>query len=540
MDKKIKVVCISIFLILTLLAGRLGYLQLFKGEQLSEEAAIQQWAQIPEQANRGQITDRNFYSLTYGGERPLAVINPTLVEDGNGMYRLLKPFCTMTPKEFQQRLAGKGIFAIPLTEEPDCSQTPGLIFTQSSKRYNKDSAASHLLGYCNETKGIAGLEAAFDSILTDGGGMFAGTVTDATGTAISDFSSYENPEEERNLRLTLDATLQNILEEIGDKKILQGAIVLLDVQTSDLLAMASFPDFDQTKIEEYLSSPEGNLLNRALCTYDAGSVFKIIVAAAALEQGITIEEYTCEGAVSVGETQVTCYHNIPHGTLTFQEAFAKSCNCYFIELGKKLGSDAILDMAKHFGIGTPYHLFENSGEQTDTTGQKETYYEGDIANLSIGQGDVSLTPLRCAELSAIVASGGFKHKVNLVHSVSDGNHNTLKKLNSFRRERVISKETANQLQSMMLMTTLCGTAKGLSLEASGGAGCKTGTAQTGWSDGEETTKVHSWITGFFPAEHPRYALCVFVENGENISVSASEIFEECVTKITNNTISRKK
>ncbi len=539
MNRKAKIAGMVLLGVFSLLAVRIGYLQLVQGNELSEEAANQRWTEVLGQGNRGNITDRHFCSMTSAGEQWLAVITPTQVEDGNALYRQLHPFCSWTASEFQQKLAGKQIFTVPLTEEPDFSQTPGLEIAASNKRYDAESVAAHLLGYCNGAEGITGLEAAYDDILTKGSGISIGAVTDASGQTITDFSSHENPEQERNLRLTIDATFQNILEETGKKKIQHGAAVLLDVHTSDILAMASFPDFDQSNITPSVTSSDGNLLNRALCAYDAGSVFKIVVAAAALETNTELGWYTCNGSVTIGEKTVSCYNGIAHGELTLPEAFAKSCNCYFIELGRKIGADAILDMAEKFGIGSPYRLFENSGEQTDSAGERGNYFEGEIANLSIGQGKVMLTPLRVAEFSAIVASGGLRHRVNLVHSVTDGNQKTIQKISSFKQERILSKETAEFLQSMMVMTTLSGTAQSLSLDHLGGAGCKTGTAQTGWSDGE-TTKVHSWITGFFPAEHPKYALCIFVENGENENVSASEIFKKTVQQIVNKSLSYKK
>ncbi len=530
MNKKVTIAGIFLLGVFSLLAVRIEYLQLVQGNELSEEAANQRWTEVLEQGNRGNITDRHFCSMTSAGEQWLAVVTPDEVKDGNALFRQLHPFCSWTASDFQQKLAGKQIFTVPLTEEPDISQTPGLEIAASNKRYSAESIAAHLLGYCSGSEGVSGLEAAYDAVLTKGGGISAGAVTDASGQTITDFSSSENPEQERNLRLTIDTAFQNILEETG--KISRGAAVLLDVHTSDILAMASFPDFDQSNITASVTSSDGNMVNRALCAYDAGSIFKIVVAAAALENKTELGWYTCNGSVTIGETSVSCYNGIAHGELTLPEAFAKSCNCYFIELGRKLGADAILDMAEKFGVGSPYNLFENSGEQTDSAGERGNYFEGEIANLSIGQGKVMLTPLRAAEFSAIVASGGFRHRVNLVHSVTDGNQKTIQKISSFKQERILSKETAEFLQSMMVMTTLSGTAQSLSLDNFGGAGCKTGTAQTGWSDGE-TTKVHSWITGFFPAEHPKYALCVFVENGENEGVSASKIFEKTVKQMIN-------
>lgn len=532
MEGKIRWLRNGCLLGLVLLAVRLGYLQLVRGETLSEEAARQRWVEVMEQGNRGDITDRHFCSLTQAGEQWTAVVTPNQVEDGAALYRQLKPFCSWSAGEFLQKLSGGQIFTVPLQEEPDFSETKGLETAVTAKRYCKDSVAEHVLGYCSGAEGAAGLELAYDDVLADGGGLSAGVEADATGQKITEFSIQEEPEQERNVRLTLDASLQNIVEQTGKDMIHCGAAVLLEVSTSDVLAMASFPAFDPSDVTQAISSPDGAMVNRALCAYDAGSVFKIVMAAAALEEGVDLGWYRCNGSVEIGEsgTRVSCYNGIAHGEVSLPEAFCKSCNCYFIELGQRLGADRILDMAEKFGIGSAYDLFHSSGEQQDGAGERRAYYDGEIANMSIGQGQVMLTPLRGAELSAIVASGGIRHKVNLVDCITDGNQKVIRQIAEFQRQRVIKKETAQLLQSMMYMTTVSGTAKNMELDSLGGAGCKTGTAQTGWGEGEDN-KVHSWITGFFPAQNPRYALCVFVENGENEGVSASRVFERIAKQI---------
>lgn len=530
MERKVRWLRNGCLVLLALLAVRLGYLQLVRGEDLSEEAARQRWVEVLEQSARGEITDRHFCSLTQAGEQWIAVVSPDQVQDGAALYRQLQPFCNWTAGEFLQKLSGERIFSVSLQEEPDFSQTAGLEVAATNQRYGPGSVAEHVLGYCSGSEGAAGLEAAYNEVLAEGGGISAGAVTNAAGQTISEFSMQEKPEKERSLRLTLDASFQNIIEQTGRDMIRCGAAVLLDVHSSDVLAMASFPNFDPSNVAEAVSSEDGAMVNRALCAYDAGSIFKIVVAAAALEEGLDPGWYNCTGSVTIGDSKVSCYNGIAHGQLSLPEAFGKSCNCYFIQLGRELGADKILDMADKFGIGTQYDLFENSGEQQDSAGERKQYYDGEIANLSIGQGQVMLTPLRGAELAAVVASGGMRHKVNLVDCITDGNQKILQQISSFQRERVLSKETAQTLQSMMYLTTASGTAKSMDLDSLGGAGCKTGTAQTGWGEGEDN-KVHSWITGFFPAQNPRYALCVFVENGENEGVSASKVFERIAKQI---------
>lgn len=530
MNKRIKLFFTVSLLLVGALTARTGYLQLAKGQELSEQAAAQRFAQVLETENRGDITDRHFCALTHAGETPVAIVTPDLTEDGATLYRALQPYCSLSAEDFLQKLAAGRMFSVPLTREPDLPPLPGLAIASVSKRYGSESVGEHFLGYCSHGAGAAGLEAAFDPVLKEGSGQKAGRETDAAGRTMSDLTLEQNPARQRNLRLTVDARLQNIVETAGRSYLHCGAAVLLDVRTFDILAMASFPGFDPSDIAVGLSSPDGAMVNRALCAYDAGSVFKIVVTAAALEEGVDLGRYCCTGSVPVGDTTVSCYNRIAHGEESLPEAFAKSCNCYFIRLGEELGADKILTMAERFGIGEPHKLYENSGEQTDTAGERGTYYPGELANLSIGQGSVALTPLRGAELAAVVASGGMRTRVNLTESITDGNQKTVQPLSTHERERILSRDTAAMLQAMMYTTTATGTARQLELDSLGGAGCKTGTAQTGWGEGEQN-KVHSWITGFFPADHPRYALCVFSENGANEDRPAAPVFAEIARQL---------
>lgn len=531
MHKRILRLISGFMVLLLLLVMRLGYLQLFRGEQLGQEAAQQRRVEIWNSGLRGEITDRNFYPLTSHLFLPVALISPEEIGHPEMVYKSLTPYIRLSQAEFLEKIEEGLPFTIPLRSYPTSSPFEGVEYTRVQKRYDKDSLAKHLLGYCYETEntGAAGLERAFDEQLRTSGEESVGVITNARYEEIdgSSWKIQNDPETKRMLRLTLDVTCQNIVEEVAKKEIPRGAVVVLDVTNGNVLAMVSQPQFDPEDVGQALQTEGGALLNRALRSFDAGSVFKIVVAAAGLEAGLIDleEEYHCQGFVQIGEKRVTCFDGKAHGEINFFEAFTRSCNSCFIDLGNRLGPDKILDMAERFGVQQPADLFENSGEEVDEMVRRETYYAGDLANLSIGQGDVRMTPLAVAQLSAIIASGGVRHQNNVVDSLLDGNKETV---TSFLRNgsmRVISEDVAAKIQSMMYFTTAVGTAKAANLDAYGGAACKTGTAQTGWQENGET-KVHSWVTGYFPVEHPRYAVAVLIENGQNEKRSATTVFHQ--------------
>lgn len=536
MEKRVKITLTATLLIFALLVSRIWYLQIVKGETLTQEAVAQRRISVVETGVRGAILDTNFYPLTSSEFVPMAVISPDKVNNPEIVYKSLSPYSKMEEEKFKEKIKLQIPFCVYLTDYPLSPPFTGVEYMWGQNRYSKDSVAKHILGYYREDEnvGAAGLELAFDDILRESSAKNIGVITDARLQEIDGmgFKVTGDKAEERSLKLTLDVSCQNIVEEIAKRSIPKGAVVLLDVENSNILAMVSQPQFDQGDVASYMNSSDGELLNRALCAFDAGSIFKIVVSAAALENGISTldDPYHCAGAVQIGDKRITCFDGRAHGDVNFFESFTRSCNSFFITIGEKMGIEPILDMAKRFGLGVTNQLYEGSQEQAGGVTKRDKYYSGDIANISIGQGDVMVTPLQAAQLSAIVASGGIRHSINLVDSVVDGNRKAVESYLDKEEERVISRETAEKIQSMMYFTTVVGTAKAANLDLYGGVACKTGTAETGWMENGKT-KVHSWITGFFPADSPRYAMAVLVENGQTEGVSATPIFHEIAQRI---------
>jgi peptidoglycan glycosyltransferase/penicillin-binding protein 2 len=270
-----------------------------------------------------------------------------------------------------------------------------------------------------------------------------------------------------------------------------------------------------------------------MLAYDMGSIFKIVVTAAALENNLIDlnKLYYCKGSLNVSGKKFDCHNVYGHGWQTITDAFKNSCNCVFIELGKEIGYKNILEMAKKFCLGrknlNPLELEQQKGMLPDAN----NYYLADLANLSIGQGKLSGTVLDGAIISAVIASGGQVKSVNCVEGITDSYGQKIKSLKIENKKQIISEKTAEIIKNMMYATNQSGTGTNARLDnySSGG---KTGSAQTGWYvDGENYQ--HGWFTGFFPVDKPRFALCVFVENGKSGSESAAPIFSKIGNAIMN-------
>ncbi|MCX7771491.1 MAG: penicillin-binding transpeptidase domain-containing protein, partial [Clostridia bacterium] len=190
------------------------------------------------------------------------------------------------------------------------------------------------------------------------------------------------------------------------------------------------------------------------------------------------------------------------------------------------------DMAQRFGLGSKTGLNlqgigEPAGELSTSIGDASA---GETGNLSIGQGDLLASPVQAANMTAVIANGGILNRVQLIDSIVNDKGERIRNLKNPSWKRVISKETAASLQGMMLLTVQSGTGELADIRGYGGSAGKTGSAETGWvKDNREI--LHAWFSGYFPIDAPRYAMCVFIEDGKSGASSAAPVFAEISAKI---------
>lgn len=535
------VIYILIFLFMTL-AARIFYYQIVQGQSLTALASSQRMLYSSIEKPRGRIVDRNGISFTDRSVKNTIVLKPASLR---GKHDDIKEICgilNISLAEISSKVENSNeplIFDATATQARMALQidSPGISVINSLSRYDENTLARHVLGYINKADqvGQAGIEKYLNDALKYSGADLIGIVTDARKNPLEGLGyrlvRQSDSDSALTVKLTLDFHIQQIVEDCMERNGIIGAVVVEDIASGDIVAMCSKPDYNQNDVGQYLSSPNNELFNRATASYNLGSIFKIIDAALLLESDIDpSQEYFCEGFIKVGGRELKCssYKNGGHGYVDLRKAFAQSCNSYFINMGLKIGYKNIINRAKDFGLGEAVGLgAQGIKESAGHLPAADAFYSsGDIANISIGQGEIMATPVQVADIVATVANGGIKNKINIADSVTDQYGNKVRDLRTNSGRRIIEKEIADKLKSLMEEVTLSGTGKRAYLSDYGGAAGKTGSAQTG-----NDAVVHAWFGGYFPLKTPRYAIAVFVENGQLGGEAAAPIFAEIAQEI---------
>jgi penicillin-binding protein 2 len=412
------------------------------------------------------------------------------------------------------------------------------------RHYPYGSLAAHSIGYVREVSpedlagnadyrlgdliGKAGVEKVADDILRgiDGGDQIE---VDARGKRVRTLGTVA-PRPGQDVRLTLDLEVQLAAEEaLGDRT---GAVVAMDPESGEILALVSHPGYDPnlfagpvTPVQwKRLTGPGRPQHNRAISSsYPPGSVFKPVTAAAALEAGVCDEQsrFYCSGVYRLGRWKLRCWRLGGHGAIDFIEGFAQSCNVMFAGLGRRVGSEKLHQMATRFGLGRKSGIDlpqEVNGLVPSASWKKrerhQPWYPGDTCQMAIGQGDCLTTPLQVAREFAVLANGGYLVRPHVIARVGK------KRAESDRAERRslgLRPETIAALRAgAESVLAAGGTAHRIASDKYRIAG-KTGTAQNPGG------ASHAWFAGYAPAEEPRLVVAVVVEHGEHGSTVAAPI-----------------
>ena len=381
---------------------------------------------------------------------------------------------------------------------------------------------------------FAGLEKALDALLTGSGArdtLLCSVTAQGTLRTGEQVQHLQADSGAVGVRLTLSRSVQRAAEAVAAQTMTTGCILVLDVRTAALRACVSVPGFDPADPAASLEAPDSPFLNRALQAYAVGSVFKPVLAAAALEAGLA-PEYDCNGAVVVDGQIFRCAGGVPHGEVDLLAALAKSCNGYFIRLGQQLGAQALLQQAQALGFGRSIGLAEGLTAQSGVLpGAEELAQSGQLANFSFGQGSLLATPLQVAAMMNTIANGGVYRAPCLLDCALD--ETSGEELSAFARpqaERVLTEQTAAALRTMLEQTVAEGTAQDAS-GLPGGAAGKTGTAQTGQFTAEGKERMNLWFAGFYPAEDPQYTIVVLQDGQTQAAVSSAAVFAQLCTAL---------
>ena len=381
---------------------------------------------------------------------------------------------------------------------------------------------SSVTGFFSVFRGATGIEAAANSYLS---GQSSSQFFEQVSAVLSG-----NPVTGAAVELTIDPKMQQAAwDALGDYS---GALIAMDPVTGNILAMVSKPGFNANRVashdsdkvrENYVeleSNPANPLINKTISgdLYHPGSVFKLVVAAAALESGQYTASSTFDNPVSVqlpdstsevfNSSRKTCG---PKAQVSLSYAMRFSCNIPFVELGLALGQDRIRAQAELFGFGKEIRVPMLATPSV----YPEEMDQAQLGLSSFGQFDVRVSPLQMVLVSSAIANGGLMMQPNLIESVISPNLSVIQSTQPEVLSQPITAETAEALKKMMVQSVSKGVASNASVSGVKVAG-KTGTAENG-----EDQRVTLWFTGFAPSVNPRVAIALVIEDGGGRDTGAS-------------------
>lgn len=462
---------------------------------------------------RGTIFDCNMTPLTNATYHTVAAVSPT----PRGVVGASRILNDEEKEQTLKRLSdGKPIICNARKK----INSTDIAFATVYEHCTCETPASHIIGYTDSSgHGVTGLEYAYDSILYSDKTVDAVFSVDGKGNVLGGVSPcFENDTAvlAGGLKSTIDVNIQNIAEKVSDG-IDCGAVVVAEANSGKIRAMVSRPNYDLSAVSDYLTADNSPLLNRAITAYSVGSVFKPCVAAAALDLGKGGFCFNCTGSTYIIDRTFNCHKRDGHGFVDLQHALAFSCNTFFYNFAINTGAEAVYKKASALNFGTPLRIADGiKTADGNLTKLDRLSNDATLANLSIGQGDLLLSPVSMLTLYCSIASNGTYYIPSIVEGiVKDGK---LKEYDKGKPTRVMSEDTANTLKNYLSSVITEGTGT-LAQPSRCTASGKTATAQTGRYDENGIEITNSWFCGFFPAENPKYVAIVMCEGKPKVATA---------------------
>lgn len=536
-------------------AARIWHIQVDRGEYYARMALAGETGEVAlEDYSRGKILDRRMRPLAGSFAANRIIVFPRALEDRDAALRRLSSITGVGEAAIQSHISADKPVVLPYTvsagqmEEIQSADLKGVVVAPYSYRYGSRTLAVHVLGYLGKIRDAAEMKELSQSSgkaynLSDWTGRqgmeryyekelkgsypygLAGIYTDARGNTLPGLPPLVNTglgdSTRRDVVTTLDCDIQEVVENVMDKSVLKGAVVVMDTASGDILAMASRPAYDPDPAvmgQENSRENDERYINQALAFFQPGSVFKVVVAAAALSEGVVKPDTTFR-CLGDEDKPIRCWYPPGHGIITFSQAFAQSCNPVFVKVGQSLGAGRLISYARKMGLDNQSVLgFPAPADSRQNLDLIAGEYN--LVNSCIGQGPVLASPLQITAMTNIIATGGLYMQPRLVKEI----RNEKGSCGEIRRPepvRAISPEVARQVGDLMAGVTREGVGRQAWVDPGGSAG-KTGSAEIGGEDG----MINAWFSGFTPLQNPRYTITVLVREGVSGAVSAAPVFRE--------------
>lgn len=510
-------------LVLLALAGRLAWIQFVLADELQKKALEVRMRDIPVEAKRGNIYDRNGGELVTSVSADSLYAIPYLVKEPRRAAEQLAPLLDMNVERLYQILTRQSCYEwiarkldSQTAEKIKQLKLSGVFFVEESKRhYAFPSLAPHVLGFTGvDNQGLMGIEKTFDRELQGTPGRIV-VEQDASGRDVPGaLHKYISPRPGNSLVLTLDKTIQQFVERELDQVVAKyhpklAVIIVMDPRTGEILAIGNRPAFNSA---DWMTAPRQVWdRNQAIWyNYEPGSTFKIITTAAAISEGVvkTDDQFFDPGYIKVADRYIRCWADGGHGSQTFEQVVMNSCNPGFVEVGLRLGRERFYRYVKDFGFGEPTGI-DLPGEASGIMIAEKKATNLNLATMAIGQ-SIAVTPIQLLTAVCAVANGGTLMRPHIVKEIRDPSGNVITKFQPEPVRRVLSPEKARQVAELLQSVVMKGTGRNAFVDGYRVAG-KTGTAQVvGESGGYVSGKYVASFTGFAPADNPRIAALVMV------------------------------
>lgn len=550
--KKMRNTLFITFLIMVCLIGRIGYIQFVQGGELSSMAYQQQTLDRSINPKRGKILDSTGQNmLAVSSTVETVTVNPGNItkEDKEKVAKILSEIFELDYEKILKKVTKRSsIETIAKKVEKEKTDklrvwmeqngiTAGINIDEDTKRYYPYSTiASQVIGFCgSDNQGLDGIEAKYDEELKGKQGAIQ-RHTDAKGGEIGkEGENYVSAIDGNDLILTIDLSIQSIVEKYLEEVCIDnictdgGNVVVMNPQNGDILAMATYPNYnlnepyeaytdelkenwDNMEQAEKTKNLQAVWRNKAIAdTYEPGSVFKLITASAAIEEGLVTDidqegQFSCTGAIEVAGVRIKCWrHYRPHGSESLRLGLMNSCNPVFIGLGQKLG------VSKYYSYLNKFRLLNKTG--IDIPGEANSIFLAEnkagpveLATISFGQ-RFEITPIQLVTAISAIANGGTSIQPRVVKQIVNSQTGEIQDIPIKTNGEVISKETSEKVLSMMESVVSEGTGKNAKV-AGYRIGGKTGTSE----DGVNTNKYVTSFCGVAPIDNPQVVVLVTLYN----------------------------
>lgn len=537
--KRVLTLLVLLIFLFGVLVCRIAYLTTARSAELTSRGVRQWTREGTVYARRGNILDTNGQTLVMSATAYIVSVEPGKVQDVQAFARAISPILGLSEENVAEKASQRGKSSVTLKRQVSRETADQLRQLKQSKDAETAAAASALLfdedvrrvylrgAFLTQTLGLvnvdgvgqSGLEQQYETLLRGEAGRSMRSVDGKARPIYDSGNLYIEPQDGSTIRLTIDATIQEIVEkamrecyEVNKAQAVHALV--MDVYTGAVLAMCSKPDYDPNDPpREQLDALQSLMRIRLISdSYEPGSTFKILTAAAALDSGVTTPEdgFYCSGKIKVDGDTIKCWGS-PHKAETMAQALQNSCNPVFVELALRMGAQRFYQYLHAFGLGSKTNI-DLQGEESGILIPVNSVKNVDLARIGFGQ-SVAVTPIQLLTAACSVLNGGRLMRPYLLKEAVSPDGTVLYRTSPKVVSTPISEETSRTMRKLLEDVVAVGGAKNARIPGYR-IGGKTGTAQV-YKDGRIVRNVHiGSFLGFAPADDPRIALLVIVDEAD--------------------------